>query len=78
MDDQPIAENAAEAAPVEASVDPRPKLIDVRKLSKTFTTGMFRKKKVLAVKGVTFDVRKGRSSAFWAPMGRERPRRSRC
>ncbi len=69
MDDQPIAENAAEAAPVEASVDPRPKLIDVRKLSKTFTTGMFRKKKVLAVKGVTFDVRKGEIFGFLGPNG---------
>jgi len=47
----------------------REKLIDVRGLSKTFTTGFFRKKKVQAVKGVTFDVKRGEIFGFLGPNG---------
>jgi ABC-2 type transport system ATP-binding protein len=45
------------------------KLIDVRALSKTFTTGLFKKKRVEAVKGVTFDVKKGEIFGFLGPNG---------
>jgi ABC-2 type transport system ATP-binding protein len=64
----------------DTSTDDRPKqattgsasggpLIDVRNLSKTFVTGFFRSKRVEAVKGVTFDVRKGEIFGFLGPNG---------
>ncbi len=45
------------------------KLIDVRGLKKTFKTGLFIKKTVEAVKGVTFDVRRGEIFGFLGPNG---------
>jgi ABC-2 type transport system ATP-binding protein len=45
------------------------KLIDVRGLRKTFKTGLFIKKTVEAVKGVTFDVRRGEIFGFLGPNG---------
>ncbi|NUO52322.1 MAG: ABC transporter ATP-binding protein [Polyangiaceae bacterium] len=45
------------------------KLIDVRNLSKKFSIGLFRKKVVEAVKGVSFDVRRGEIFGFLGPNG---------
>jgi ABC-2 type transport system ATP-binding protein len=45
------------------------KLIDVRKLSKTFKIGLFRPKRVEALKGVSFDVRRGEIFGFLGPNG---------
>jgi ABC-2 type transport system ATP-binding protein len=49
--------------------DDRERLIDVRSLSKTFKTGFFSQKKVAAVKGVSFDVRRGEIFGFLGPNG---------
>jgi ABC-2 type transport system ATP-binding protein len=51
-----------------SAVEPE-KLIDVRGLRKTFKTGLFIRKKVEAVKGVTFDVRRGEIFGFLGPNG---------
>ncbi len=45
------------------------KLIDVRDLKKTFHTGLFTRKKVEAVKGVSFDVTRGEIFGFLGPNG---------
>lgn len=45
------------------------KLIDVKGLKKTFTTGLFVRKRVEAVKGVSFDVRRGEIFGFLGPNG---------
>ncbi len=44
-------------------------LIDVRNLRKTFKLGFFRKKTVEAVKGVSFEVRRGEIFGFLGPNG---------
>ncbi len=44
-------------------------LIDVRNLRKTFKIGFFRKKTVEAVKGVSFEVRRGEIFGFLGPNG---------
>ena len=45
------------------------KLIDVRDLKKSFKTGFLARKQVDAVKGVTFDVRRGEIFGFLGPNG---------
>jgi ABC-2 type transport system ATP-binding protein len=45
------------------------RLIDVRDLKKTFKVGFFVRKEVAAVKGVTFDVRRGEIFGFLGPNG---------
>jgi ABC-2 type transport system ATP-binding protein len=47
----------------------REKLIDVQHLKKTFTTGLFIRKKVEAVKDVSFDVMRGEIFGFLGPNG---------
>jgi ABC-2 type transport system ATP-binding protein len=49
--------------------DEREALIRVRELKKTFTIGLFRKKRVEAVKGVSFEVRRGEIFGFLGPNG---------
>ena len=55
--------------PPSSSAETREALIDVRKLYKTFTTGLFVRRKVEAVKDVTFDVRRGEIFGFLGPNG---------
>jgi ABC-2 type transport system ATP-binding protein len=47
----------------------RERLIDVRRLAKTFRTGFLQAKVVQAVKGVSFDVRRGEIFGFLGPNG---------
>lgn len=56
-------------APVEPSVSKADKLIDVRNLSKSFRIGFLSKKKVDAVRSVSFDVRRGEIFGFLGPNG---------
>jgi ABC-2 type transport system ATP-binding protein len=49
--------------------DDRERLIDVRGLEKTFKVGFFERKSVAAVKGVSFDVRRGEIFGFLGPNG---------
>ncbi len=49
--------------------DAREKLIDVKHLKKTFTTGVFVRRTVEAVKDVTFDVERGEIFGFLGPNG---------
>ncbi|MBW2458897.1 MAG: methionine ABC transporter ATP-binding protein, partial [Deltaproteobacteria bacterium] len=44
-------------------------LIDVRKLSKTFKTGLFQRRLVEAIKGVSFQVLRGQVAGFLGPNG---------
>lgn len=52
-----------------ASTDKRAALIRVEKLSKAFTVGLFKKRVVHAVKGISFDVRRGEIFGFLGPNG---------
>ncbi len=57
---------------VSPAVDEEPRadvLIDVRDLRKTFQVGFFRTRRVEAVKGVRFDVRRGEIFGFLGPNG---------
>jgi ABC-2 type transport system ATP-binding protein len=49
--------------------DDRERLIDVRALEKTFKVGFLERKSVAAVKGVSFDVRRGEIFGFLGPNG---------
>jgi ABC-2 type transport system ATP-binding protein len=49
--------------------DDRERLIDVRSLVKTFKVGFLERKSVTAVKGVSFDVRRGEIFGFLGPNG---------
>ncbi len=49
--------------------DDRERLIDVRALEKKFKTGFLERKSVAAVKGVSFDVRRGEIFGFLGPNG---------
>jgi len=49
--------------------DDRERLIDVRGLEKTFKIGFLERKSVAAVKGVSFDVRRGEIFGFLGPNG---------
>ncbi len=51
------------------ATDDRERLIDVRGLEKTFQVGFFERKRVAAVKGVSFDVRRGEIFGFLGPNG---------
>ena len=64
----PSAQGRAPAAPSLGAPDAE-RLIDVRGLSKTFELGLFKKRRVEAVKGVTFDVRRGEIFGFLGPNG---------
>ena len=52
-----------------AATDDRERLIDVRGLEKSFKVGLLERKRVAAVKGVTFDVRRGEIFGFLGPNG---------
>ena len=52
-----------------AVTDDRERLIDVRALEKKFKTGFLERKSVAAVKGVSFDVRRGEIFGFLGPNG---------
>jgi ABC-2 type transport system ATP-binding protein len=52
-----------------AATDDRERLIDVRGLEKTFNVGFLERKRVAAVKGVSFDVRRGEIFGFLGPNG---------
>jgi ABC-2 type transport system ATP-binding protein len=52
-----------------AATDDRERLIDVRGLEKSFKTGFLERKRVAAVKGVSFDVRRGEIFGFLGPNG---------
>jgi ABC-2 type transport system ATP-binding protein len=51
------------------ATDDRERLIDVRALEKKFKTGFLERKSVAAVKGVSFDVRRGEIFGFLGPNG---------
>ena len=51
------------------ATDDRERLIDVRGLEKTFKVGFLERKSVAAVKGVSFDVRRGEIFGFLGPNG---------
>ena len=54
---------------VAAIIDDRERLIDVRGLEKSFKVGFLERKRVAAVKGVSFDVRRGEIFGFLGPNG---------
>ncbi|NUP12812.1 MAG: ABC transporter ATP-binding protein [Polyangiaceae bacterium] len=51
------------------ATDTRERLIEVKRLRKTFTVGLFNRRIVEAVKGVSFDVRRGEIFGFLGPNG---------
>ncbi|MEJ7735417.1 MAG: ABC transporter ATP-binding protein, partial [Polyangiaceae bacterium] len=68
-DEHPAATGVESKAPESDTADDRPRLIEVRDLKKTFTVGLFVRKRVEAVKGVSFDVRRGEIFGFLGPNG---------
>jgi ABC-2 type transport system ATP-binding protein len=65
----PASAAGESVAPQSEAPDDRPRLIEVRDLKKTFTVGLFVRKRVEAVKGVSFDVRRGEIFGFLGPNG---------
>jgi len=61
--------SAAAASDTPSSSSSGERLIDVRGLAKTFQLGFFGRKRVAAVKGVTFDVHRGEIFGFLGPNG---------